>query len=797
MTPIIPNLPPKIASLRHSPILPVIVLLLTLSSVFAFSNERGHFYRYGAHGGNSGNYMALIANLSLEERFLGYYHEKLISDDGETEYDLYNRFPVGGFVLTKLATLPFGGSLSARLYAAQVTMLLFYAAAALMAYLAISRLAANPWIALIAVLLAFSSYYLLYYSDMICTETTPSLFGVMLAFHGMVVFTQERRFRQLLLKSCVALLLGWHVYALLLPFIIIGISAELLAVLRSPAAAPSLPSRARRLASTLFRSRYLQLGVATLAFGAALLSFNFANEYRALDGETALTELPSFQSILRRGVGYVSDREEAKLGAPLNEIWPLSRIIEQQFYRIGLVSAPYALHGYATERDTESWQYWIIIGIAMFAACGIGLAFTRSKMLWASLAFYGLLWALALRYNVIFHKFEAMHLIGMPLTLFAFALMWMRRRLNDRLIMLAAALAALVFAFSALQIARIGVQPDDHARHAQALADFDAIRPITEDAIVYAPLSFRREPTPIGGYYAIDFYLSGSVMILDGNLREYADYFISHERLPATETLTPHNREVFLYRQSDFARWYETALANAAGPLARENFDVYTRENAILFGKQGCSKEDAKATIFLHIFPSDLADLPADRKQYGFENLDFHFDPRGVRLGDDCLASVNLPDYPIEIIRAGQRNPAGQILWQTDLPLALHRSLYRQEDFAHWYQTAIADATGPLARENFHIYIRQNSILFGKQNCSEQDLDARIILHIFPADPADLPAARRQYGFDNLDFRFDRRGIKLDGKCLASINLPAYPIDRIRAGQHADGNVLWRVEFAP
>ena len=791
MTPTIP----KLASLRHSPILPVIVLLLTLSSVFAFSNERGHFYRYGPHGANSGNYMAIIANISLEERFLGYYHERLRSADGSTHYELYNRFPVGGFVLTKLATLPFGGSLSAQIYAAQTAMLLFYAAAALMAYLALSRLAANPWIALAAVLLAFSSYYLLYFSDMICTETSPSLFGVMLAFHGMVVFTQERRFRQLLLKSCAALLLGWHVYALLLPFIIFGISAELIAALRSPSAAPSPLSRARRLPSTLFRSRYLLLGVATLAFGIALLSFNFANEYRAFDGRKSLTNLPSYTSMIRRGTGDRNDALEADLGAPLNEIWPYSRVIEQQFHRIGIISAPYALPGYATERDIEFWQYWAIAGIVVSATCCIGLAFTRRKALWATLAFYGFFWALALRYNVVFHEFEAMHLIGMPLTLFTFALIWMRRQSNDRLMLLAAAAAIFAFAFSAYHIARIGTSPDDHARHAQALADFDAIRPIADGKIVYVPPPFR-DPHAIGGRFAEDFYLSGSVLVIDSNWRKHADYFISNQRLPATQTLTPHNRVAFLYRQADFTRWYQSAISDAAGPIIRENFNVYTHDNAILFGKQNCGEQDFESRFILHIFPSDPEDLPFIRGEYGFDNLDFQFERRGVRLGGDCFASIDLPRYPIDTIRAGQRSPSGRIRWLTDIPLALHRSLYREEDYAQWYESALADAAGPLARENFDIYTSENAILFGKQDCSEQDANARFILHIFPSDPAHLPHARRQHGFENLDFRFDRRGIRLDGKCLASIYLPSYPIDTIRAGQKPpDGAILWQTNI--
>ncbi len=108
-----------------------------------------------------------------------------------------------------------------------MVFLLFFAGSAVLACLSLCRLTTDRWIALIASLLAFSSYYLLYYNDMIATENGLSLFGVLLTFHGMVLFAQEGRFRQLLVKACAALLLGWHVYALLLPFIVLGMASEL------------------------------------------------------------------------------------------------------------------------------------------------------------------------------------------------------------------------------------------------------------------------------------------------------------------------------------------------------------------------------------------------------------------------------------------------------------------------------------------------------------------------------------------------------------------------------------------
>ncbi len=166
-------------------------------------------------------------NLSPEHGFQR-FHRWFMDEDGIPRYQPYNRFPIGGYFIIKLAILPAFGDLSAQIYAARVLMLLFFTAAAVLAYLSLCRLTSNRWIALTATLLSFSSYYLLYYNDMIANEGMSDLFGVMLTFHGMVVFVQEGRFRQLLVKTCLALLLGWHVLALLLPFVIIGLASELL-----------------------------------------------------------------------------------------------------------------------------------------------------------------------------------------------------------------------------------------------------------------------------------------------------------------------------------------------------------------------------------------------------------------------------------------------------------------------------------------------------------------------------------------------------------------------------------------
>ena len=92
----------------------------------------------------------------------------------------------------------------------------------------------------------------------------------------------------------------------------------------------------------------------------------------------------------------------------------------------------------------------------------------------------------------------------------------------------------------------------------------------------------------------------------------------------------------------------------AGEQVVRSGWDVYRNGRWLTYLKQPCAPADAQAKFVLHVIPVDLADLPADRKQYGFDNLDFYFNRRGVLLGDQCIALVRLPDYAIDHIRVGQ-----------------------------------------------------------------------------------------------------------------------------------------------
>ena len=96
----------------------------------------------------------------------------------------------------------------------------------------------------------------------------------------------------------------------------------------------------------------------------------------------------------------------------------------------------------------------------------------------------------------------------------------------------------------------------------------------------------------------------------------------------------------------------------------------------------------------------------------------------------------------------------------------------------------------PAVRSNFDIYLHENMLTYVKEPCARADTEATFFLHLIPIDANDLPDQRRQYGFDNLDFDFDERGVIFDGKCMVRVPLPEYDITRIVTGQYVVRSVL-------
>ena len=644
------------------------LLCLALATVFLFGGSRGqpgaatsaayhHWELTWAH-------ITVAQSMSPEHGFLG-FHGLARTGGGDLAYVPYNRFPVLGYALIKLAALPFPHDISARLSAARTLMLVFFAAAATLAYLALRRFTGNRWTALAATLLAFSSYYALYYKDMVATEGVVDLFGTMLVLHGMAVLATEGRFGQLLAKTCVALLLGWHVYALLLPFVALGLVAAL---------------RGRDWRGV---RRHLTLGAVALAFGALVLASNFTREYFAFDGEVAATQLPSVKSMLMR-TGLTDLQTEGEEGgqvgagsrnAPPERItaWPV--VAALQLKRIAW-SFPYAVGRFvgvgrpmaelAETRMVAVLGSVVLSALVVAAICVLLLSpAVRHRVPLAALALTGPCWAFAVR-NQHYFAFEGLYDVGVPLVFFALALPRLDRLLRGRVgfSVLAGVAAVPTFALSSFLMARSAVVPPEEVVYQRALAtDVDAIREQAEEG---KTILFSDDCGP-GGRVNWGYYFTGYPIVTVAN-KHLADFVVSEQRIEGVRTLTPDNRLIFLYDRASHdaaLRRYERHAKQAAPVLDFPDYDIYLVEgsqgNELLYFRDQCPNHRINdisilmgGRVFTHVWPADANDLSAARRPFGFDALvDLQRRLSGWRKDGKCYAVCRLPDYPIARVRAG------------------------------------------------------------------------------------------------------------------------------------------------
>ena len=661
---------------------PACVLLLALATVFLFGPDRRYFYstggvqggglkKYETHDIVSSHHMAVARNLTAEHNFLGFYRLTL-TQDRELTYEPYNRFPVGGHVLIKLVTLPFSDDLAAALRAARLLMLAFWAGAALLAYLSLSRLTASRRAAIGATLLAFASHPVLFYHDMVATEGTLDLFGMLLVFHGIAVFSAppvgERTgpvpvpagagFGQLLAKTCGALLLGWYVYALLLPFVMLGLAG-------------ALACRWKGQIDWTAVRRHLTLGAGALGFGLAVLGFNFAREYFALGGERPLAELPSVGSMLfRTGITRFAFSGDWTWG------WTVP-LLGEQFRRVGEALVPAAWTSCFSER--------LLIGFGVAVpACIVGLLCLRSppsRLPLAALALSGFCWALPMFNFVRYHEYYGMFYLCVPLVFFSLVPLHLKacvRRIYDpkpspvqgsggrrrawavRPATGWAVAASTIFAVSGWVVGQDKREAQDVEVERALTADLHAIRPLVKNKVVFFPRLWFRLMWTARMLYS----LTGSVVIWRD--LEFADFVVAF-RLEGADSVTPENSHVFLYRPAavDAVRLSYERRTQTLQPIIASTWDVYHMRNALLYAGEGaeCTNPEPPQ-FFLHTYPVHPDDLPPRHRRGGFDRWYIERDFGWQRDGK-CYILAWLPTYEIAEIHTGQhvRGPYRR-LWE-------------------------------------------------------------------------------------------------------------------------------------
>ena len=213
--------------------------------------------------------------------------------------------------------------------------------------------------------------------------------------------------------------------------------------------------------------------------------------------------------------------------------------------------------------------------------------------------------------------------------------------------------------------------------HADFVSDLQAIRELTTGWSIGVML-FGEPRELVGARRALDSYLAGRAVLKtpspleparNGGALDAVDFIVSNMQEPGLASLTPQNKRLFLYSRAGYLGQRDFVLGDL---MAQSDFDVYSKDGALIYFKQPCSTADTVARFLLHIFPENLDDLPMQRQQYGFDNLDFAFSPEGRHfwLGGDqgCMVRVNLPSYGIAGVRTGQFNEQGR-LWTQQFAL--------------------------------------------------------------------------------------------------------------------------------
>ena len=768
---------------------PALVLFAALAAVGLVSSDPDRFAGGGYHSA-TWNYMTVAGNLTPAHNLLGFYWR--VRDADGVHYDAYNRFPIAGYLLIKLAVLPFAAD-TAALQAARALMLVFFAATAVLAWLAIARLIEDPWVALATVLLAFCSFHALYYADLVAIDAVVALFAVMLAFHGVAIFATTRRFGQLVAKSCAALALDWHVLALIGPLVALGLVA------------------AWRERDGCAARRHFALGAVTVLFAAVMLAVNLAREHAALGGEVALADMPTVESALNRtGINPKRSRSWREFAG-------------QQLNRVGVASVPYVASRaglnitrplYSNgKRIVERWygSLGVVLGAIAFGLVGGVLVLTRPRyrLAFAALAMTGPCWAIVMRYDVIVHEFQGLFYIGLPLTFFALTLPKAANIIgNRRGKPLLVVFAAATFVFSLASMARDVRAPNEAQGTRELLERFDAIRPVFNGKTVLPPDDGHWSENPP----LVHYLLRGAIIVDDFDNRHLADFAVDREIEPGSVdgapaldvSILPNKKRYFLYdipTQDAALKRIEAEVARRMPAFSTPRCDVHLVRNTrvdddLVYVCRDCPafKDVHKAPpFFLHVYPQDDKWLVGGAP---FDNLDFR--PHWWRANAKCYARKRLPGYAIAEIHTGQfiTRGASQTLWEGVLVVD-GAARFDYDELRE--RGTLAASAGDWEMRLLRNGSDADELLYIRHACPDAArfrAEPHVFLHVHPERRDVLDWTRRGVGFENLDFAPSAGLRRHDGKCYWVRRLPNYEIARVRTGQFANEE-LWAAGFVP
>ena len=230
-------------------------------------------------------------------------------------------------------------------------------------------------------------------------------------------------------------------------------------------------------------------------------------------------------------------------------------------------------------------------------------------------------------------------------------------------------------------------------------------------------------------------------------------------------------------------------LLDGALLLASSGFGVHLDEarNRLVYVREACAGDDTDAPFFLRV------QRPAGSGGSG--DLGFAFAGHGFREGRRCLAVRNLPDHAVASFVTGQWTPERGDLWSVRVP---RTGEFRDEEFAagSWLARfeALAAREPDARRAGFALHVEGRTLTFVREGCSAADVADRFFVHAY-ASGGGHEVARRAPPRRAIDFWFGERGLRLGGRCMASVELPGYAIVRVATGQYDASGHLWEQEL--
>ena len=492
-------------------------ILLFIGLIVIFFENNNISFQQGHHGFLSSHGITLAKNISFENNLL-MFHNISIDAQGNQIFNAYNRFPITSFLILKSAMSLFGNNLELQIMAARYIMVLFYLGSMFLAYLSLRILLKEKILSIVIVLMSFSSFYIQYYNDMIFNDI-PTLFGFLLAFHGLVIYNNDNsKFIQLLVKSLIGISLGWQVYSILLVYIIYSFFIHI---------------RSKDKNKNIFITKYFKLGFITLVLGIVILSLQLLNESKMTN--QPLNKIDTVSSMKKRmGTDSHFDKKHA-------HILTFDRILQVQSDRIRVMSTPV----YVTSHYKNTNIYFMII-MTLF----IISMFTQYKKykneynILIIFALSGFIWGLGMNHFTMFHDFQSIYYIGIPIIIYGSIFSFIYNHFkNKKIVMIILLLLSLLtFVNATYTFNKIKDQKSNRTNF--ITHDMQIIKDkVGEKSKICVDGNVHKV---CGGQHACAFYLSGNY--LQKSFKQAGcDFVISNNRKYNNKPLSSQNKGVFLF----------------------------------------------------------------------------------------------------------------------------------------------------------------------------------------------------------------------------------------------------------